>query len=414
MRGRVVFLLAVVFLCGFRCSLPWGAARPAAVTLVSYNAHNLFDDVEKGDEYPEFKPSSGKWNAKLYEARLANTAAAVCSFSSEEGWTPDIICFQELESSKVLEDLARGALKSGAYRWIALGGPASSPIHCGILSRYPLTSLRSHALADAAGGGSGQGSGGGSGRGVGRDMLEAEIDLGEGLPRLTVFVCHWKSRKEGAEATEPARRAASRLAAARVAEIAASDPARCIVVCGDFNESPDEFARVKRAYPTALMPPPRVFGAPAAAAPGTAAPIRAAPKTAAPETAASVVAAPDAPPAGWSEGVLCVAQAPAGADLGGEVVLYSPWASSEGFSYVFEGRKERLDGFLLSPSLVDGAGPDFSRFMVSGDPALFDAEGRPLAWKGSSGYSDHLPVALVIDLAARFGRAAEPPAVEEY
>ncbi|MFA5852214.1 MAG: hypothetical protein WC820_05905, partial [Spirochaetales bacterium] len=69
---------------------------------------------------------------------------------------------------------------------------------------------------------------------------------------------------------------------------------------------------------------------------------------------------------------------------------------AEGFSYIFDGQEERLDGFLLSPSLVDGQGAEFMGFMVSGEPALLNERGEPAVWNGSSGFSDHLPIALKI------------------
>ncbi len=364
MRARILFFLVLIFLCGFRCTLPWARREPGDLTIVSYNVHNLFDDVDDGGEYPEFTLDSGKWNAELYEKRLTNAATAICSFFPESGATPDIICLQEVESQKALEDLAAGPLKKGGYRWIAFGGPASSAVKCGIVSRRPIAAFRTHSLVDAWG------------FGPGRDILEASFDLGEdgsgAEAKLTIFVCHWKSRREGEEATEVARRWASGLVSARIAELASTDPERSFLVCGDFNESPDEFRRAGRRYPTALMPDPREF-------PGGSG-----------EEEAEV-------PAAWFEEVLRVSGAASGACVeGSEVTLYSPWTGAEGFSYVFDGEGERLDGFLLGPGFADGAGLEFIGFSASGDPSLLGDDGEPLAWTGSSGFSDHLPIALTI------------------
>ncbi|PKL06737.1 MAG: hypothetical protein CVV53_02750 [Spirochaetae bacterium HGW-Spirochaetae-9] len=361
MRARLLFLIAAVWLCGFRCSLPWEGRDSSELMIVSYNAHNLFDDSDDGGEYPEFSISAGRWNADLYAKRLENAAAAIGSFSpgdsSGEGRLPDIVCLQEVESEKVLVDLAQGALKKGGYRWVALGGPSVSAIKCGVLSRYPFAALRAHSIADAWG------------FGPARDMLEVEIDLGSGNPGLTILICHWKSRREGEAATEVARRGASILAASRVAAIHTLDPGRSVIVCGDFNESPDELDRAKRAYATALMPDREELSIDNAGAGGI--------------------------PDSWFEGVLSVSSQPSNASVHGEAVtLYSPWAGSEGFSYIFDGEAERLDGFLLSPELLDGQGLEFAGFIVSGDPALLDAKGEPSAWNGNSGFSDHLPIAL--------------------
>lgn len=360
MRIRFACMLAAILLFSFRCSLPWGNRLPAELTIVSYNAHNLFDDVDDGGEYPEFKLESGKWNKQLYEKRLAAAATALCSFSSDGRGMPDLICLQEIENERVLKDLASGPLRKGGYHWLALGGPADSAVKCGILSRLPPESVKAHSLADAWE------------FGPGRDMLEATVSLGADGPRLTIFICHWKSRREGEEETEVARRLASKLAAARVAEIAEADPERGVIVCGDFNESPDEFSRVGRKYPTAFMPNSM-------------------------ELARSVARKGNEIPKDWFDGVIRVAGTPADASLGnGEVTLYSPWTGAEGFSYIFDGQEERLDGFLLSPSLVDGQGAEFMGFMVSGEPALLNERGEPAVWNGSSGFSDHLPIALKI------------------
>ena len=363
MRARPLLIIAAAWLCGSRCSLPWEDRVSTELVIVSYNAHNMFDDREDGGEYPEFSIDAGKWNADLYARRLENAAAAIGSFSPEgspsDERLPDIVCLQEVENEKVLVDLAQGALKKGGYRWVALGGPSTSTIKCGVLSRYPLSALKAHSLADAWS------------FGPARDMLEVEIDLGSGEPGLTILICHWKSRREGEATTEVARRGASFLAASRVAAIHAQDPERPVILCGDFNESPDEFDRAMHSYPTALMPDREELSIDQAGESGI--------------------------PEAWFDGVLRVSSLPSAASLdGGAVTLYSPWAGSEGFSYIFDGEKERLDGFLLSPALLDGQGLEFAGFMVSNEPSLLDGKGEPLAWNGSSGFSDHLPIALTL------------------
>ncbi len=360
MRRRILLAFAAVCLCGFRCSLPWQEEQKLFV-IASYNVHNLFDDADNGLEYPEFSLGSGTWNAELYRKRLENVGEALGCLGGGEGSFPDILCLVEVEGLTVLEDLASGPLKKANYRWAACGGPDTSPIRCAILSRFPIVGVRSHRLEES------------SGFGPGRDILEAQLELGgEAAPsRLSIFICHWKSRKEGEEATESARRAAAGLLRARMTELAAVSPEGLMMACGDFNESPDEFERSGRRYPTALMPDP----------------------------GQAVDSRYDALDEEWFEGALLVASNTSAATAGrGRLALYSPWAGQAGYSYVFRGEKERLDGFLLGPGFGDAKGLEFDSFLVGNDPKLLDSSGSPLGWTGSSGYSDHLPVACRLRL----------------
>lgn len=384
-RARFFMILfAAAFLAGCaRCSLSGvpgissgsgfsgldGAVGAApALTIVSYNAHNLFDDVDDGDEYPEFRMDSGGWSAVRYRARLDGLRDAVASLVPE---FPDILCLQEIESEKVLADLASGPLAPAGYRHYAAGDSGGGLIRSGLLSRLPLAYVRAHAMQDDPA------------FGPMRDMLEVGVRVGtaEGAGAadsagglVVLFVCHWKSRREGAEETEAARRNQAALLAARVTELMAADPGARIVACGDFNESPDEWERVGRRYRTGLMPArSRAAGSvPVARSPA--------------EAAAGAAAATS------GQGGATAGQAIAPA-------LYSPWAGRGGFSYRYRGTPEQLDGFLLSPALCDAKGLDFHDFTVADAPFLFDRDGAPEGWENGRGYSDHLPVGLTLAAA---------------
>jgi endonuclease/exonuclease/phosphatase family metal-dependent hydrolase len=353
---KVVLAAAAALCCGSTCSLPWSVKGQEEILLAAYNVHNLFDDVEDGTEYAEFRPGSPTWNSSLYARRLELTADAIGSIYPERENGPDILCLTEIENAKVLADLATGHLKDGHYSWAFVGGPPDSPIRCGILSRLPIVTAKVHGVSGSAGGG--------------RDMLEASFEIGgdrSGAGELlTVMLCHWKSRLGGARETEEARRTASTLVASRLGEILKADPGRLILVCGDFNESPDEFERACRAYPTAFMPPVR------AAKPSE-----------------------PAPPEAWFRGVLKVSPAREEASCEpGQLVLFSPWEEAGGWSYRFRDERDRLDGFLVSGTLLDGEGFEFLDFKVADDPELLDEDGLPFVWNGAAGYSDHLPIAL--------------------
>jgi endonuclease/exonuclease/phosphatase family metal-dependent hydrolase len=356
MRPSQAFFLAaacLVSLSASRCALPASPSGGRQVSIVAYNVKSLFDAIDDGPEFPEFSVSKGKWDDARYRLRLANVAAAVLA-SAPRGSSPpgpDILCLEEIENVRVLEALRTGPLAAARYRYAAIAPAEGGPFSVCILSRLPILASSCHAAATTAGR-------------AGRDLLELELDAGE--RRLVVIACHWKSKSEGAEPTEEARREAAALVRGRVAARIAADPGAEIVVCGDLNESPDEYLRVGRRYATALMP---------------------------------VEEAPGSSPPSPEGAPILVASAPELAkSRDGEAVLFSPWTESGGYSYSFRGSRERLDNFLLSPGLLDGMGLSYRSFTVSKAEFLVDREGTPIAWPGSgaTGYSDHLPILLVL------------------
>lgn len=370
------FAAVAMLVISCRCSL--GPVHQAQeIRIASYNVHNLFDAEESGKEYPEFRPSKGKWTKELYEKRLANVVEAVRSLGKDSGSTqtqePDILCLQEIENEKVLADLA-GHFRKGVYQYWAISGPKDSIIHTGILSRFPVKAMHTHSVMDAWG------------FGPLRDILEVELDTSSSAnhrsstasdaERMLLFVCHWKSKKEGEQKTEAARRAAASLLAQRIREIASERPNLPIIVCGDFNESPDEYLRINRRYPTALMPLESAF----------------------PPTAV------EGEPL-WVSKSFSPSDAPS-SELASKVTLFSPWGEKpEGYSIAYRDTREQFDGFLLNAALQDGVGLEYESFWISESPLLLDANGKPFEWNGSAGYSDHLPVCLALQRSSEQARA---------
>ncbi|HUW69732.1 MAG TPA: endonuclease/exonuclease/phosphatase family protein [bacterium] len=348
-----VILLSLTLTACIGCrSLP---AEGGSVVVMSYNLQTLFDPVDQGGEYAEFRVSSGAWDESRYRARLAALAASVLSASGRGrlGDGPDILVVEEAENQRVLQDLAAAA---GGYEHVIASPDEEAVVACGVLSRYPVVAARAHRIRPPEGGPSS----------VPRYALEVELSV-DGH-RLVIIATHWKSKLGGAQETEPERQAAAVFIDALVASRLAADPALALVVAGDFNENPDEFERVERAWPTALMP------AEAGAGPWlliTGSPARA-------RDAARQLAAPKASP----------------------LVLFCPWDGAGGYSYRFEGDPERIDQLLLSPALVaeEGGALRFESFSAEPPQFAVDASGTPLAYNPrlNSGYSDHLPIRIRI------------------
>ncbi len=422
-------LLAAAAVLSGACSLLAPKPAPALLIVMSYNVKSLFDAEELGTEYADFSVAKGRWDEARYRRRLELLAEVVLAAESGRRG-PDILCLLEVENRGVLEALRNGPLRDSGYREAALVAAPGQAIQSGILTRLPLLSLKAHGLAGAgassgSGGGAGassgaggagasSGSGGALGGGAGASMaagghegrylLEAEVEAAPGRS-LRLFVCHWKSKLGGARETEGARREAAALLASRVAALLAADPGAEFLACGDFNENPDEYLRVGRRYETALMPVEAAARAGEATGAGDAA--GGAAGGAAGDAATSAAAGGGG--SGGAGGIparprLLVAgrRGEAGLSPSG-AALYSPWADSAGYSYVHEGKPERIDGFLLPPGLLDGEGLTLSGFGPLDEAFLLDAAGAPRAWSSSSrsGYSDHLPLLLELALTSR-------------
>jgi endonuclease/exonuclease/phosphatase family metal-dependent hydrolase len=361
--SRAAFLAVTCLVClsASRCALSASPSGGPSATIVSYNVKSLFDAVDDGPEFPEFSVAKGKWDDARYKLRLANVAAAVFASVPRGGNPPgpDLLCLEEIENEKVLEALRTGALAAARYRYAAIAPAEGGPFSVCALSRLPILASSCHYAATPAGR-------------AGRDLLELELQAGG--RRLVVFACHWKSKSEGAEITEEARREAAALVRGRVAARISADPGAEIVVCGDLNESPDEYLRAGKRYATALMPVEELESAAGVSSGGV----------------SSEVARPSR--------LLVASVAEKAVPYDGEPVLYSPWAESGGYSYSFRGSRDRIDNFLLSPGLLDASGLYYKSFTVSMAGFLVDGEGAPKAWPGSgaSGYSDHLPILLVL------------------
>ena len=215
--GVLFFLLA---------ALPPAGAAPRPVTLLTWNVENLFDEVDDGWEYPDFRVAGGNWGPQAF-GRKVERLAEVIRRAVPGG--PDVVALQEVESLRALQALRDRGLKGLGYRFAVLAGgeagaarPATLPA---VLSRLPVRRTGYHQLA------------GGAGEPL-RGILEVELEVG-GHP-LHLFVNHWKSRTGGAAATEPARREAARVLAGRIRALLAADPAADIVALGDLNAGVEE------------------------------------------------------------------------------------------------------------------------------------------------------------------------------
>jgi endonuclease/exonuclease/phosphatase family metal-dependent hydrolase len=343
-------IVAALALCGARASF--------ALTVLSYNVENLFDDVRDGSEYHEFDPARGTWNGESFLLRIKALAEV---FRRSVPGGPDVLLLQEVENAHALQVLVTEGARGMGYSWRALVPKNGLAANVAVVSRIPIARVRTHAV--------GPWRGSKNTSVPARDILEAQIEISGRT--LFLFNNHWKSKTEGARATEPSRLESASVLARRIAEILSQDPGADIVAAGDMNENVDEDARAGRRYVTALAPA-RDAGRAPQAAPG-------------------IFLADAYPPSGGYDG---------------RGVLFDPWFEMEPAgrgSYAWHGAWLTVDHMLLSAGLFDGQGFTYRRssFTVLKSPFLLDERGLPRAWsdrRGRNGFSDHLPILLTLDV----------------
>ncbi|MDR0495201.1 MAG: endonuclease/exonuclease/phosphatase family protein [Treponema sp.] len=366
-------LLALAAGCA-GCNIP--GAEPEAspkrtdsIAIMTWNMQGLFDGDDDGIEYDEYRESAG-WTREKYRGRLTVIAGAIGGMERK----PDIIALQEIESAVVVADLA-AALSAQGYGWTHFANIPGMALGVGLLSRFPLSEAKSHLVSI-------------DGDLAPRPMLEVKVNTAANTPAdetgasaLALFVCHWKSKLGGDDATESIRRASARIILRRLRELMESDPELPVIIMGDLNENYDEFYRRSGTAISALIPDdPRaaeftgLYGLD-----GNIADIAALQKD-------FIILSKSKPPAAryFPTGV---------------VTLYSPWAAElEDGSYYYKNDWETIDHFLLSPQLFNGSGWGFENCQVVNSPPFVSAKGHPVSYnpRTGSGMSDHLPLLLFL------------------
>ena len=214
------------------------------VSVMTYNLENLFDT----------KHDKGKvdWTyLSLKEKRINPKVAEYCeSLSNEhykkscleldwsqdvidqkiknlsdvilsyEGVGADVVVFQEIENIHILKELASKGLVGRGYKYFSLiEGPDTRGIDVAVMSRFPIINEKYHGVSLAPH----------SSRTT-RGILESTLKVGSKI--VTIFANHWPSQGNVDE---------TRLAASEVLKQAALDvKADLVIAAGDFNTLHDD------------------------------------------------------------------------------------------------------------------------------------------------------------------------------
>jgi len=345
---------------------PTEASQRTTFTVVTYNVENLFD-ADGVAMFNDYKADAGYTPRKLL-TKLQNIADVLNAL--DDGDTPEIILFQELEADftpdSTVDDYAAFLKKysnttvaamldtewSAAYAgypasaWLlkaladegltgyhvataAYRGMDSGLAHTNaVFSTFPIRSVERHALVQA------------------RDIIEAELDV-DGHP-LIVYVNHWKSGASN-PSREPIRVENAKVLRKLIDARLAADPQADIIVAGDLNSH----------YNHSVLFPEM-------------------------ETGINDILGSD------------------GSEDFSQNDLYNLWfelAPEARYSEVWRGRRGTLMHLLLTPGLYDQVGVSYldgsyDKLVIPGLNA--DAIGRPLDWHDygttGGGATDHFPV----------------------
>ena len=330
-----------------------------SVILMTWNVHNLFDGKDDGYEYDEFLESAG-WSTEKYLGRINTISAAIGSVEPK----PDVILLQEIESLKVLEDLALSI--SGGYSWSHFANNPGAAVGLGIMSRLPLLESRVHSITIG-------------GDTTPRPVLETRINTGEG--EFVLFGCHWKSKVGGDDATENVRKASARVILRRIRELWKNEPNLGVIVAGDLNENHDEFYRREASVISALIPDDSYCAELTGCLDADSDEISSLQKD-------FIVISKNKPPQ--------PVHFPQGS-----VVLFSPWAGGlENGSYFYSNNWETIDHFLVSFQFFDNEGLDYETAMIVNNQHFTNASGTPIPYnmRTGAGLSDHLPLLLTLKM----------------
>jgi endonuclease/exonuclease/phosphatase family metal-dependent hydrolase len=211
------------FLAAFSCQKssdnppPFAGPYPDTISVMEYNVENLFDVVDNGTEYPEYKPGACNWTFETFHVKLENIADVIAAAN------PDIAVLVEIENENAARALAQALkTKNRSYPYMAFGDMPNRTITipC-IMSKFPIPNYKGFAMPRCGA------------NGFYRNLLKADVCLGRDT--LIIFACHWPSKKE----PESLRLEEALMLKEKLAGIPSG---KDYLIAGDLNENYDECA----------------------------------------------------------------------------------------------------------------------------------------------------------------------------
>ena len=207
-------------------------AQGKAFSIVNWNVQTFFDAKKDGCEYSDFQKSTN-WNSDKYKTRVERLCEAISQIDA------DIYVFEEIENEEIIYDISN-QLTAGGHNWnqkkfwnySAFAKQEGTAIGIGILSRYPLSNVKTHSM-DIRLHQTAQPSS--------RYIVEATVSI-EKTP-VIIFANHWKSKSGGEAKTEIWRDWQESILAKRLEQLKTQNNGTmpATVICGDFNRDASDF-----------------------------------------------------------------------------------------------------------------------------------------------------------------------------
>ncbi|HJZ57097.1 MAG TPA: endonuclease/exonuclease/phosphatase family protein [Gemmataceae bacterium] len=223
---------------GTRSSIAWSLPPSGTVVFMLWNVENLFDDID--DKRNSIDEPYDNWFATDAEARrLKYDHLAEIIVKQNGGKGPDVLVCVEVESVRaatLLKDTLNAKLPEGTptYEYIGMRDlDAGRHIAPAMISRVPLDDART-ALH-------------------GRDLRILEVHVVIDKRDLCVIASHWTSQLQQRDGShgEKGRMKYATTVYELFEKAARENPEVDLLVCGDFNDTPDSDAVVNGLHMTA-------------------------------------------------------------------------------------------------------------------------------------------------------------------
>lgn len=190
------------------------------LVVCSWNVENLFDTEDdpanEGDD-PYTPRGWRRWSDNRYRMKLNHLAEVIAAMK------PDILCMQEVENRRVLQDLTDVLKKNHRIDYPGIVHRDSMDfrgIDVAIIATRPAKKAEWIAPSTNV-----------------RDTVVATFSYHGG--DITVLANHWKSKLGNSEESQAKRRSQAICVRQKLNELLAADTNSAIIVTGDFNDAPD-------------------------------------------------------------------------------------------------------------------------------------------------------------------------------